>query len=206
MEEEMFCNSCGKAIPDGSAFCNFCGSKIVSEDKPRTCPHCGAEAEKSGDYCGKCGRKLSAPAAPAPGILADGETYRMCPTCGRAITSPDGVCYFCVTASAEPTDVLTPTTETSKPLVAAVLLAISGILGVVQGLTIFGGSATCCAISSLFGALALGGAFVTAQKSGFTYAIAGAICGIVAIGFGLGSVLAIIGLVLIVASKDEFAR
>ncbi len=28
----MYCNNCGKEIPDNSKFCNFCGSKINKEE------------------------------------------------------------------------------------------------------------------------------------------------------------------------------
>lgn len=31
----MFCNKCGKEIPDNSEFCNFCGNKIETTDEPK---------------------------------------------------------------------------------------------------------------------------------------------------------------------------
>ena len=216
----MFCNNCGKTIPDGSVFCNFCGSKTDIEKKPRICPNCGADAEKSGNFCGKCGRALPPPAgvtSPAK-VLADGQTYRMCPNCGRAITSPDGICYFCIGSSEvqEEMDVGTYTTETAKPAIGGILAVFAGILGIIESVVVYGavtsfpyytGSAVCCAgLLGLFGLLAVVGGFFATGRSNFLYAIAGAICGILSFGFGLGSVLAIVGLILIAISKDEFSK
>jgi uncharacterized membrane protein YvbJ len=31
----MFCNKCGKEIPDNSSFCNFCGQKIELLNKEK---------------------------------------------------------------------------------------------------------------------------------------------------------------------------
>lgn len=30
----MFCQKCGKEIPDGSVACNFCGASVIPQEKP----------------------------------------------------------------------------------------------------------------------------------------------------------------------------
>ena len=34
----MFCEKCGKQLPDGSAFCDGCGAKVTQEAAPEAAP------------------------------------------------------------------------------------------------------------------------------------------------------------------------
>jgi tetratricopeptide (TPR) repeat protein len=51
----MFCNQCGKEIPDNSQFCNYCGTKVGN-----ICPKCGTELPEESKFCHKCGTPLGA--------------------------------------------------------------------------------------------------------------------------------------------------
>lgn len=51
----MKCVSCGKSIPDDSAFCSYCGEKQAV-----ICPECGAQLPVDAVFCHKCGQKISA--------------------------------------------------------------------------------------------------------------------------------------------------
>lgn len=51
----MFCNNCGKGIPDDSNFCQYCGNTIKRVIK---CNACGKELESDSVYCRFCGLKV----------------------------------------------------------------------------------------------------------------------------------------------------
>ena len=57
----MYCNKCGKPIPDGSAFCNSCGAKQAqptsSHATPKTtyCNRCGEVIKAGSSSCNYCG-------------------------------------------------------------------------------------------------------------------------------------------------------
>lgn len=53
----MFCQKCGKEIPDGSAFCRECGTR-AGEDGMKFCKHCGAKITADAVMCIHCGRQV----------------------------------------------------------------------------------------------------------------------------------------------------
>jgi len=57
----MFCNQCGKEIPENSKFCNFCGAKVGNN-----CPQCGTELPEGSKFCHICGTPLEASIPVAP--------------------------------------------------------------------------------------------------------------------------------------------
>ena len=55
----MFCQKCGKEIPDTAKFCTGCGNP-VEQNQPKTkfCKHCGQEIDAACVVCPKCGKHL----------------------------------------------------------------------------------------------------------------------------------------------------
>lgn len=54
----MFCQKCGKEIPDGSEFCGECGTKAKGEPQLKFCKHCGAKITADAVMCVHCGRQV----------------------------------------------------------------------------------------------------------------------------------------------------
>lgn len=55
----MYCNQCGKEIPDGTRFCSFCGCSQIPAPKKPVCPACGHELDAQAEFCGYCGTKMN---------------------------------------------------------------------------------------------------------------------------------------------------
>ena len=55
----MFCQKCGKEIPDTAKFCTGCGNP-VEQNQPKTkfCKHCGQEIDAACVVCPKCGKQV----------------------------------------------------------------------------------------------------------------------------------------------------
>lgn len=51
----MRCFSCGKEIPERSAFCPYCGKEQV---RIQFCLHCGAQLGEDSAFCAKCGKPV----------------------------------------------------------------------------------------------------------------------------------------------------
>ena len=62
----MFCKTCGKEIPDGSAVCPECGA---AQGKTKFCRHCGAVIDADCVVCPKCGKQVETLAANTPNIV-----------------------------------------------------------------------------------------------------------------------------------------
>lgn len=54
----MFCQKCGKEIPDGAAFCGECGTKAGGDPQLKFCKHCGAKITADAVMCVHCGRQV----------------------------------------------------------------------------------------------------------------------------------------------------
>jgi len=64
--------------------------------------------------------------------------------------------------------------------------------------------AGCGVLLFVFGALALAGGYFGIRRRHFGFAIAGGVFGLLGLGFYVGSLLALIGIILVAISKDEF--
>jgi hypothetical protein len=112
------------------------------------------------------------------------------------------------------------TSESQLPLVGGVLIIIAGVLGVLEGMLTFGaigevstlgyevpGSVSCCAgLMVLFGLVAVLGGWSAMGRKSVVFAIAGGIFGILAIGFLIGAVLSLIGIILVAVAHSEFSE
>lgn len=60
-EVYMYCNNCGKEIPDGSEFCNFCGNKTGGKEV--------SSLEKTGQKISNIGKILTLTVSLPIGII-----------------------------------------------------------------------------------------------------------------------------------------
>jgi len=110
--------------------------------------------------------------------------------------------------------------RSALPVAGGALLLIAGILGLVQwgwviavGSSVIGFDPTgilagaiiiCGAIGIIFSLIALLGGVFAIQRKMWGLGIAGGVLGLFSFGFFLGSILALIGLILIAVSHKEF--
>lgn len=115
-----------------------------------------------------------------------------------------------------------PQERTALPIAGGALLLVAGILGIVQWGWVFAAGATalglgipipglaeaiaiCGAIGIIFSLIALLGGVFAIQRKMWGLAIAGGILGLFTLGFVIGSILALIGLILVAVARKEFA-
>lgn len=190
------CTQCGEDNPDGSRFCNHCGRPVPTpaartSDDVKTCPSCGASNPKYVSFCQNCTQSFpqTAPvAAPA------------------AFPMP----------APEPT----PSAKNSQGLlIASVLFIGNGILDFISGarllsvngyvpeygIDVTGLLEVCAALAFMFGAFSLMAAVMSLKRRSLTLALLGGAVGMIGMGpFLLGSLMGLIGLLLVVRERDQF--
>jgi len=154
---------------------------------------------------------------------------RQCVTCGRTIDWQANVCQYCGHDFRMPLVQPAPP-RSSKPVVGGVLIILAGVLSLAMSVMMvvidpadleawgYDPSASydmslsdleealgvCGAIGLVLALVAiLGGTFAVMRKS-FAFAIIGGICAIIGFGFVVGSVLGLVGLILVALSRSEF--
>ncbi len=109
--------------------------------------------------------------------------------------------------------------RTALPIAGGALLIVAGILGLIQwGVVVAYGSAAatiipglgaiiviCGAIGIIFSLIALIGGVFAIQRKMWGLALAGGILGLFSLGYVIGSILALVGLILVAISRKEFA-
>lgn len=218
------CGSCGKESKEGAKFCVHCGKSLTETADANKCPKCGHENPPYGTYCGECGgelpfRKLSSSETPYDSTRQPLPTTKRCPSCGSEMSIYDSTCSMCGGSDGMIQDysdhIMRVSTNTSKPAVGGVLLIIGGVLALFNGIIIFalgsvtvsvGGSLTCCGgLELLFGIGALVGGISALQRSGFTWALIGAVLCLISVGpLFISSLLGLVALILIATSQNEF--
>ena len=155
----------------------------------------------------------------------DEGSSRLCVSCGRSIAMDANVCQHCGHDFRAPAPV--EKKKTALPVIGGALILIAGILGLVVGGVMLAIDAddldqwgidvvgvtdivediltACGAILVVLSLItALGGVFGIMRKH-WGIAVVGGVLGLFVIGpFGLGSVLALIGLILVAVSRKEF--
>ena len=155
----------------------------------------------------------------------DEGSSRMCVSCGRSIAMDANVCQHCGHDFRAPAPV--EKKKTALPVIGGALILIAGILGLVVGGVMLAIDAedldqwgvdvagvtdvvediltACGAILVVLSLItALGGVFGIMRKH-WGIAVVGGVLGLFVIGpFGLGSVLALVGLILVAVSRKEF--
>ncbi len=152
---------------------------------------------------------------------------RLCVSCGRSIAWEANVCPYCghdYRVQMGPP----PKPRSSKPVIAGVLIIIAGLAALAMGLfymvldvgtiedsgvalppevtieDIQSVLVVCGAVLIVFAAIAIVGGYFAIQRKHFFISVAGAVFGLLGIGFLLGALLALIGLILVAISRQEF--
>ena len=216
---------CGKELPSlsTSVTCPYCGAD--GQEFQFNCTKCGKDLPRErriDPFAGLAAKTAAAPsAAGTPGEVPPsqkpGIAVNACPICGRPKSVYADKCDYC--NQPEPsytTDYSSEqyySKESELPKIGGILIAIAGVLGILYGLLTLGaissyglpGPATCCAgLMVLFGVVAIAGGFSAVDRGSAVFAIVGGVFGILAIGFFIGALMSLIGLILVAISYDEF--
>ena len=209
MESQVRCTQCGTYNPPDAAKCRVCGHAIHGDESDlQKCPECGYEHNApSAEKCIGCGRNLTATRTAVAEIQG---------------SKPEA----CEHWSEKPTHAV----RTAKVGIAGILVLLAGALGVTHGLLallpetgsdilshyeaiipqgevldeILNDSELLSALILVFGMLAVAMSVFAFNRSRFNGAVAGAVLGIVSVGFMIGAFLAIIALIMLATSKREF--
>jgi len=141
------------------------------------------------------------------------QSTRNCVSCGRAISWDANVCPYCG-HDFRMAGAAAPKKESAMPLVGGILIIIGGLIElVVGGVLITGGTAlfdvtmgvsgilaVCGAIFVLLGLIALLGGIFAIQRKHFGLAVVGGV-----LGLGGYLIFALVGLILVAVSRDEFS-
>jgi len=109
------------------------------------------------------------------------------------------------------------TRESELPVIGGILILIAGVLGVFWGLLLMasiasigdydaGGSTCCSGLFCLFGLIAIAGSFSAIGRNSVTFAVIGGVFGILSLGFFIGALLALIGVILVAIAHNEFSN
>jgi len=220
-----FCNVCGKELPllSTSVTCPYCGAD--GQEYQFNCTKCGKDLprERRIDPHAAITAKTAGPTpadtapgeAPPPQTIA--QEVNACPICGRPKSIYADKCSYCSQPEPDYTsqDHSEPyySTESELPKIGGVLIFFAGVLGILFGLFTLGaisgyglpGPQTCCAgLTVLFGFVAIAGGLSAMGRGSAAFAIVGGVFGILAVGFFIGALLSLIGLILVAISYNEF--
>lgn len=188
------------------------------------CPFCGADGQEYQVNCTKCGKELPKEQKLDPLTGTQGKSAtKMCPNCGRPMSIYSTMCDYCNRPEVdylEDSSGGVYTSESQLPVVGGVLILIAGVLGFFEGLVTLAtasevaswgyevpGSVTCCAgLMIIFGVIAAAGGFSAMGRKSVVFAIVGGIFGILSVGFLIGALLSLIGIILVAIAHNEFAE
>jgi DNA-directed RNA polymerase subunit RPC12/RpoP len=218
----VYCNSCGKKLP-------LPGFEVTVK-----CPYCGAPGQEYLFNCSKCGKELPRDASGKPLRSESGEGKRFCRNCGKELGAYYTSCPSCgkPVSDAGISSVYDTSRygdeygddyaihvrpSSGMPTAAGVCLVLAGVLALGQGAIYalansiavspygYGGSLCLCGgLDIIFGLGSIGGAIMCFGRSSFILALIGAVLGLLGLGFLIGSLFGLIGLILVAVSKDEF--
>ena len=153
---------------------------------------------------------------------------RNCVSCGRAIAWDSNVCQYCGHDYRVQTTAAAPHEKTALSIVGGILILIAGIMGLAMGGIFFSinvsdldaygfGAITgfedtlqnilyvCGAIFVILGLIAIGGGFFGVRRKHWSLAILGGVLGLfILTPYFAGSLLALVGLILVAVSKKDF--
>jgi hypothetical protein len=149
-----------------------------------------------------------------------------CPICGRPKDESANLCEYCQESEqqeSEPEEADTAldtgyvdtgeAKELDLPKLGGIAVIISGVLGIAYGLVTTSGisgsgvpvSVVCfTSLMLLFGLAAVIGGYFALEHKNAIYAIIGAVCGILSVGYYIGAFIAFVGLALFIKSYKEF--
>ena len=221
------CPYCDKENPGDARFCNYCGKSIdasaesgpaePSTDKQTIdCPKCSHPNPTYATYCGKCGASIGQSSGSRFKPLS--STQRICWNCGTTMSIYDYECPNCHSSlsSAQEADYLSDTKSAgSGPVAAGVLLLVSGVLAILNGLLImyvsssiqtYGFNMGCCGgIEFLFGILVIGAGVLSLGRKSWGLVLAGSIIALISVGpVFLSSILGLVALILVAVNKEQY--
>lgn len=205
-EYQFNCTKCGKELPRERKIYPLSGT--AARAAVRTADAAAVTAVTSADAT----TVDTSPETPPS------RTTNSCPICGRPKSIFADKCEYCNRPDSDSADYSSETTyvrETELPKIGGVLILIAGMLGVFWGLLLMAsiasvntygtGSATCCAgLFALFGLIAIFGGFSAIGRRSAAFAIVGGVFGMLSVGFYIGALLSLIGLILVAMSYHEF--
>ena len=156
-----------------------------------------------------------------------GQIVRNCISCGRPIDFNANVCPYCGYDYRMPMTMGPPPVRKSgTPVAGGVLVVIAGILALANGFFYLAFTTSdltgislppeisledvenivrvCGVIEIIFGVVAIFGGIFAFQRKHFGLAILGSVMGMLGLGFTIGGLLGLIGLILVAISRKEF--
>ena len=209
------CSSCGWETDGDARFCIKCGRPIKASGN---CRACGATNTPDASYCMQCGTRL------ADGIASESPAMdfavKNCRSCGRPIpVGGSDLCIDCVFDPSVEQQASMRKSPSGLLVAGGVLLVLAGILDMAHGalcllatsvILDFGADPDflpCCGFLFLvLGFAALCAGLLSFKQKDFMLVIVGAACGIIGLGFLVGAVFALLGLIFVAVSKEDFQR
>jgi len=155
---------------------------------------------------------------------------RTCVSCGRAISFEANVCPYCGHDYRMPAYAMAvPPKKSSLPVVGGVLILLAGIAAIAMGSFYFVLDTSeivdsgvtlppeisdedlqnvmyaCGSVCIVFGIIAIIGGVFGIMRRHFALVVIGGIFGLLGVGFMIGSLLALIGFILVLVARKEFA-
>jgi hypothetical protein len=161
------------------------------------------------------------------GIGQAGQIVRNCISCGRPIDFNANVCPYCGYDYRVPMMMgPPPVRKTGTPVAGGVLVIIAGILALANGLFYLAFSTSsltgislppeisledvasivrmCGVVEVIFGSVAILGGIFGIRRKHFGLAVLGSVLGMLGLGFTIGGLLGLVGLILVAISRKEF--
>ncbi|MBN1678611.1 MAG: zinc ribbon domain-containing protein [Candidatus Thermoplasmatota archaeon] len=208
------CPSCGSDNPTHVSFCGRCGAAIpydlrmAAQNEPVT----SAPQEQTPDSvpmkkCNWCGE-------------LNKWNANYCTNCGR---DPHGQPYLHAASRSGPSSshygYVGRRRKSGLPVAGGILAILAGVLALVQGLlylvvesVVFdiGGVGTgslcfCGGLDIVFGLASFASGILAIQRRNFWLSILGAVLGMLGLGFLIGALFGLLGLILIAVSREEFS-
>lgn len=195
------CEKCGTVNPPDRERCRICGqlfpSSVSAADDITRCPHCQAENPVGARECSICQRRMrpaSQPAGQKAVVIRSDEWeekrgWEDLPHQARRVAWVS---------------------------IGGMLVLMAGAFGLIDAAFVIGigveyerldvNDVVCSALMVVFGLVAIMGGVMAILRQQFPLAVIGGVSGVFAYGCALGSLLSLIGLILIVVMRKEFSR
>ncbi len=207
MSPEVKCDQCGTINPANAAKCRLCGMPLAIEGRAEACPKCGTvHALSENNTCVSCGWDFGKPKRPPEKVAASPESCehwseQPAHTSRIAMIDMAGILVLLAGALGITQSLLSALPGTGADLMRHyenIIPAGKFLNGVIQDNLII------AVLMFVAGALAMGLSMSVFKRGSLTFALAGAVFGIVAVGFLVGAFFALVGLLLLVVSRREF--
>lgn len=119
----MFCNNCGKKLPQEANFCLYCGEKVVKLDNKKKCFHCGTELTEEAKFCYRCGNPIEAVTVFSEQPEAENQKLK-CSGCGKIFDFDMVFCDECGTKLEDKSRCVSDTSESGSTYMQEPLLKL----------------------------------------------------------------------------------